>query len=237
MAWTALPQQLVQGMAEALGTAKSTTLVHDRHLVVAGLRTKHGRGRGAARVTPRDAAHLLIAVLASAALEDSVRSVERYAATRVFATEGSLVPYAGLGLAELEALPKDHSFADALEALIASAAIGDMSAYLAAEVKGTRATSLMVAPRMEVSVATPGTFGEIRIAGVKEGHAASVQYALPTPWNRKRRKPPSGKELDSWVARVRESRGTSDWERSNRVSERTILHLAEVLAPRKKESA
>ncbi len=231
----ASPGQLVQAFADALSVPKSTPLVHDRHLVVAGLRSKHGRGRGAARVTPGDAARLLVAIMGSATLEDSVATVERYAATEAAASEAGGHPYAGLGIAELERLPRDHSFIDAIEALIASAAAGSLAAMMDEWRAGTRATRVMVAPLIEVSVLVVGTLGELRIAGVKEERTAAVRYTRPVPASRKGGKRPSGRELDAWAAAARASRGDSDYERSGRVSERTILRLAELLAPAEKK--
>jgi hypothetical protein len=232
----ASPGQLVQTMADVLGVPKTTSRVHDRHLAIAGLRSMHGRGRGAAKVTSRDAASLLIAILGSATLEDSVRTVERYGATRP-ASQNTGHPYARLGIAELERLPKDHSLIEAIEALIASSTTGSLAALMDEWREGTRATRAMVAPMMEISVLVMGTLGEVRIAGMKEGRTAAVRYALPTPWDRKRGKRPSGRELDAWAEAARASRGDSDLERSGRVSERTILRLAELLAPTKKEGA
>src|ERR1700730_6814059 len=61
----ASPGELVRKVSELLGLAEPTIVLHDRNLVVAGLRSKSGRGTSAARMTARDAAHLLVAVLAS----------------------------------------------------------------------------------------------------------------------------------------------------------------------------
>jgi hypothetical protein len=232
----ASPGQLVQVMADALSLPKTTPLVHDRHLVVAGLRSKHGRGRGAAKVTPGDAARLLVAILGSATLEDSVETVERYAATRVAASEnGGGLPYARLGIAELERLSKDHSLVDAVEAVIASAAAGSLAEMMDRWREGTRATRAMVAPLIGVSVLVVGTLGGLRIAGLDGGRTAAVCYALPSATSRKGGKRPPGRELDAWAAAARASRGDSDYERSGRVSERTILRLADLLAPAEQE--
>jgi hypothetical protein len=231
----ASPGQLVEALTEVLRLPRTTPLVHDRHLVVAGLRSKHGRGRGAAKVTPGDAARLLVAIIGSATLEDSVRTVERYAATRVAASESGGSPYARLGIAELEALPKDHSLIDAVEAVIASASTGSLARMMDEWRKGTRATRAMVAPLIDVSVLVVGTLGGLRIAGLDGGRTAAVRYALPSAISRKGGKRSSGRELDAWAAAARASRGDSDYERSGRVSERTILRLADLLAPAEQE--
>ena len=75
----ASPRELVRTVAEVLGVPEATVVVHDRNLAVAGLRTKGGRGPSAAKMTPLDAANLLIAVAASSAVKDSVETVKAYA--------------------------------------------------------------------------------------------------------------------------------------------------------------
>lgn len=72
------PGQLVRAMSIALDVPEETVVQHDRNLVVAGLRTKGGRGRSAAEVTPVDAARLLVATLASIRTKDSTGAVEQF---------------------------------------------------------------------------------------------------------------------------------------------------------------
>src|SRR5690606_18371891 len=58
--------ELINTIAEAVAVVPSATvLLHDRALMDQGIRTKGKRGRGAADMTARDAANLLISVLAS----------------------------------------------------------------------------------------------------------------------------------------------------------------------------
>jgi hypothetical protein len=72
------PGQLVSAVAIGLDVPEETVVQHDRNLVVAGLRTKGGRGHSAARVTPLDAARLIIAVIASFRVRDSVSTVNQF---------------------------------------------------------------------------------------------------------------------------------------------------------------
>ena len=65
------PGQLVKAVSLALNVPEETVVQHDRNLVLAGLRTKGGRGRSAPEVTPRDAARLLVATLASIKIRNS----------------------------------------------------------------------------------------------------------------------------------------------------------------------
>jgi len=70
----ASPGELVRKFSQLLGIAEPTIVLHDRILVVAGLRSKSGRGNSAARMTARDAAHLLVAVLGSGHVKDSAEN-------------------------------------------------------------------------------------------------------------------------------------------------------------------
>ncbi len=230
----ATPGQLVGVLADVTEIPAQTVVVHDRNLVVAGLRSKKSRGRGAASVTALDAARLLTAVLASAQVKDSVPTVERYAATRAMLTVGGMKPFAGAGIKELEKLPPGHSFIDALAALIGSVAAGTLAKTIAGRLVGS-ATRSMVAPSIEVTVMGPGTVGEIRVAGAADGVAMTVRYALPSPWDKAGKGPLDRDELDAWAEKMKEQRGKGDIRRTIAVSEATILALAELLAPTKED--
>jgi hypothetical protein len=232
----ASPGELVKIVAISLGLPEPTVVVHDRNLVIAGLRSKGGRGRSAAAVTARDAANLLTAVLGSGLVKDSVASVERYAETRPQRATSSETLYSTIGLKDLSGLPASHSFVDGLEALIASAANGSLAGWLANQAKGTRARKIDVAPQIEVSALTPGTLGNIRISGIN-AMTADVRYALPDPWAKRRSKPPPKKEIDAWEARSRQYGVETDLEQYRRISAKTILGIAEALMDEKdKES-
>jgi hypothetical protein len=138
--------------------------------------------------------------------------------------------FRAIGVEELAVLPQNHSFVDALEALLQSAATGSLRAWLTQQAKNARGRKLDVAPLIEVTLHTPGTVGDIRIAGLNSGSTAAVRYTLPDPWDRTDGKKPSDKEMDAWAAKVRRNRAHTDFEQSGRVSARTILYLAEALA-------
>jgi hypothetical protein len=165
------PGEFIMTLAEALRLPEPTVAVHDRNLRSAGLRSKSGRGRGAAKVTVRDAAHLLTALLASDQVKDSEASVQRYGETRPQSASASITALKSLGIEELVALPRHHSFIDALEALFASAATGS----LAARAGSRRSTHAM--PVIEIGAHAPGTVADIRIADTGTGATASLRYA------------------------------------------------------------
>jgi hypothetical protein len=118
----ATPGQLVQVMADALGVSRATVFQYDRVLSEHGLRSKHGRGTSAAKVTSRDVANLLTAIGAASPLglsaKDAAEICEAFSSlTSVGPTEAKS-EVAKLGLDSLANLPDRHSFADALSALI-----------------------------------------------------------------------------------------------------------------------
>jgi hypothetical protein len=104
------PGQLVNAVAISLNVPAETVVQHDRNLVVAGLRTKGGRGHSAPKVTPLDAARLVTAVLGSDRVLDSVSTV-RHCEQAIGIDEDGLFPE----------LPQTHNFVEALAAVISEA--------------------------------------------------------------------------------------------------------------------
>ena len=224
------PGEFVKMVAQVLRLPEVTTSGYDKNLRVGGFRSKSGRGSGAARVTPRDAAHLLVAILGSAQVKDAVRTVERYGEAQPDPSTSSERLFRDLGLSELTALPANHNFIDAVEALIVSASTGSLSMHLAEEAKQARGQKLAVAPMIEVAAHTPGTLGSIRVAGIKTGRkvtTAEVRYALPGPWSRRHgSKMPPKHELDAWEASVRSHR-IEGLDQYRRITEPMLLRIAE----------
>ena len=117
----ATPGQLVQVIAGVLGIPTATVTQYDRVLAENGLRSKSGRGTSAAKVTSRDASNLLLAVAASplfdSSAKDAVENCKLYGSMPVVAWR-SKRNFTRLGLPILDSLPEEHSFGDALSALI-----------------------------------------------------------------------------------------------------------------------
>ncbi|MDP4021043.1 hypothetical protein Q8W71_00270 [Methylobacterium sp. NEAU 140] len=108
--------QLIEAVADALGVDVATVVTHDRNLVAAGMRSKGGRGKSAAKMTAIDAANLLIAVASSEQVRGSVETVKNF---------GNLVaigPRSGVPLPKLSA---HHTFSDALAGIIEAFRDGD----------------------------------------------------------------------------------------------------------------
>lgn len=218
----ATPGELTRALAVATGVPEATVSVYDRHLRDAGLRSRHGRGRGAAKVTARDAAHLLVAILGSGAVKEAAETVERYGRTRPEPAASGTQPYGDSGIVELVALGPDHSFPDAVAALLAAAATGSLVGL----VVGKAATDVEARGPVLIDIAalTPGTAGDIRIAGLPGGAVVNVRYLTS--------------EADcTGEARVRKAGAEIDLEQYRRVSERTIAGIAAVLGGRNGEAA
>jgi len=114
------PIQLVEAVAACTGLSKETVVQHDRNLVVAGLRTKGGRGKSAAKVTHRDGARLLTAALGALRVKDSAGTVHEHESTALdlVRCEFNLTDAPIPAVANLS---PDHNFVEALTAIIAAA--------------------------------------------------------------------------------------------------------------------
>lgn len=123
----ASPGNLVRIIAASTGRDVGTVSIHDRNLAVAGLRSMSGRGLSAASVTYLDASRLLTALLGSLLVKESVTTVRAYEAIQL-ERSGIWKP---LALPQLDRLPPDHSFIDALAALIEAAGDGSLLGKLA----------------------------------------------------------------------------------------------------------
>jgi hypothetical protein len=210
------PAELVRTLSTATGLPSATIVDIDRKLVMGQLRTKGGRGFNAARMTPLDAARLLTAILASPQANASVDAVERYAETRVDKARSGEGLFGAIGLDDLAVLPARHSFVDAVAALIASASTGSLAKLIAVSKDGQ-------VPRIELFAFTRATRGRIRIAGMPNGLTASVEYHLTLAGKKAGRAKPGSRThmADADVG---------DLEQSRRITERTILPIAELLA-------
>ena len=209
----ASPAQLMETISRATGLPLATVVDIDRRLVKAGLRNIGGRGFSAARMTPLDAARLLTAVLASPHSNTSAEAVERYMQTRVDKSRSSEGLYTASGLDDLAALPARHAFVDAIASLIASVSTGSFAKLIAASPDGW-------VPHIELYAFTRATRGRVRIAGLPNGLTASVEYHLT----------PAGRAKATGRTGIATASADGDLEQSRRITERTILQIAELLA-------
>lgn len=200
----ATPAQLMETISLVTGTPMATVIDIDRKLTKAGLRTKGGRGFSAAQMTPRDAAHLLTAMLAAPQSTDAALAVERYMHTCIDEERSSRGLFGATGLGDLVGLTARHGFIDSLVAVIVSATGGGLSQL-------RRETGGDWKPRIEVFAFTRVTRARIRISGLPSRATASVEYI---PIGR-----PKAPPIDD----------IGDLEQSRRITGRTIFSVAELL--------
>lgn len=119
---SASPGQLKQAVAELFQLPTKAIDYPWRALREAGLVSKGGRGASAAKVTPRDAAFLLIAVAAQLHARDIIHSAILYATLELFKSgddvENQILP--------LSSFKQNPTFLDCLEFLIRIIADGSL---------------------------------------------------------------------------------------------------------------
>jgi hypothetical protein len=166
------PGQLVKAVAMSLEVPEETIVVHDRNLVVAGLRTKSGRGLSAAKVTPLDAARLLVATLGSARTKHSVQTVREFESAvfrpmKIADNRIKRPPLAGL--------PDRHNFIDALVSLIKAAS--------AAPSAGDADQLLKLMVDLAINCSTPNVRGTIELL---DGISNSENWYEPVAASKKK---------------------------------------------------
>jgi hypothetical protein len=209
------PGQLVQAMADALGVPASTVTQYDRVLAENGLRSKGGRGLSAARVTPGDAANLLISIMGSpisgAAIKDAAGTCKAYGILPNLERAALRPNLRSCGLSSLAGLPVKHSLRDAVSALIEQA------------VKQT-------------GIPPNEPFGK---SYTDADHLLSVRLDTPTPWAEIFVDSGAGGDPAKWgrlvyagnfgKSKKRQIKCLEDLHQSRRVSFRTIRLLAATL--------
>lgn len=119
------PNQLVETVARVLGVPTQTVAQHDRILALNGFRKMGGRGRSSAKVTPVDAANLIIAVVGAPVSGPTVRDTainfEKYAglSAKIDLVQSDGATWSS-DLKVMQGLSAGHSFRDALAALISA---------------------------------------------------------------------------------------------------------------------
>lgn len=217
----ATPAQLMHAISSLTGVPLPTIVVIDRELLEGNLRTKGGRGLSAAQMTPLDAARILTAVLASAQANTSVEAVERYAKTRLDGAQSNYKAFFTTKLDDLASLPERHSFVDALAALILSASTGSLARLAEKSEDGGM-------PHIEVFAFTRATRGRLRISGLPHGRTGILEYVDAHSDMKQARGESGGRKRKTSIAE-----GNGDLEQSRRLTERTIIPIAKLLAQRK----
>jgi hypothetical protein len=228
----ASPGQLVRKVSELLGISEASVVQHDRNLVVAGLRSKSGRGSSAARMTARDAAHLLVAVLGSHHVKDSVQSVRGYRETRL--SEYMSTGYQKSSVTALTSLPPDHSFVDAVEALVAAAADGSLGQAMYEAIDEIQGVKIGFPPIIKITVQSPHQVGDISIGGEEVGIARPSlygygRYALLNPWSQHKSLDIPVEELEAWRQKAEEYHIDTDLTQVRQITAKTVFAVGELL--------
>jgi hypothetical protein len=212
----ATPGMLVQVMAETLGIPAPTVILYDRVLAENGLRSKSGRGNSAARVTEKDAANLLIALMAApvqgATVRDAALTCQTYGQLRLFGRASAGKEFAKYGLLSLKKLAGEAHFSQAVEALIREAADGGEFRYRG-RVKSSR----------------------------DNDRPFNIKVQGPTPWacfqvNRPADEPPGPELYFSEIARKPRSPSDPDMWQARHVTYRTIRALGSLIVGESEEA-
>jgi hypothetical protein len=237
----ASPGELINLASRLLGVPNATIAGHDRNLSAANLRSKSGRGTSAAKVTPRDAAYLLTAVLGSAKIKETLPVMRRYEATRVEETKIQSMGAAtwsspgwgwqSFNVPEMASLPPNHSFLQAFEALIASASSRSLDRVFQ-DAEDYEEDDL---PEAFVEVQYPVARAGIRITGGNlDGR--TVVYGIhcegsSSPGERRRKWRALWKELYSDLP------ADGDLKQRREISSKTIFAIGRKLAAKEAEKA
>ncbi|MEI6799044.1 MAG: hypothetical protein WCO04_07495 [Pseudomonadota bacterium] len=215
----ATKSELVQCVARQLALPSETVSVVDRLLAESGLRRMAGRGRGAAHMNEADAAALLI----GACVPGPLKSVcERVRAFLELPFKGSEVRDAGqkIPFPSVSNSPDDHTFGEALTAVLRAATRGEIKAYLAAEADRREDKRIPNLWGLEVEFFTPGQTAFIRF--FDRNLSVRNRYdQIPNDMDRD--------QLNAWAKEVNSDPSHGDLSVACRFTSRTIFAIAELI--------
>ena len=123
----------------------------------------------------------------------------------------------------------DHSFVDAVEALIATAAEGSLETAMEVYLSEIEGEEIGYEAIIEITVQTPGQLGDISIRG--GGASGHGRYGLPNPYDQHQSLHPPSEEVDAWKRKVNDYHVQSDLIQYRKVTATTILELGRLLSP------
>jgi hypothetical protein len=205
------PGELVKVTATVLGLPAAYVASTYRVLRQAGLVTKGGRGPSAAKMTARDAAILLGGILGTGQIIKAANAVDQFL-KRI--PHNPPTPFKRLKIAGLSDLPTDHSFIDALAAIISVAAEGRL-------ILGTPRDESPEWEKVTVTVENPPTVASItiKIDPTREAFVFA-HYGLPEKYH------PIRDWKLCWAQKHRQS---AILKESRRVNTRIFLYLGAFL--------
>ena len=125
-------------------------------------------------------------------------------------------------------MPPDHSFVDAVEALIAAAADGSLETAMEVYVSEIEGEKIGYEAIIEITVQTPGLLGDISIRG--GGASGHGRYGLPNPYDQHQSLHPPSEEVDAWKQKLNDYYVESDLTQYRKVTAKTILELGRILS-------
>ena len=215
----ATPGQLVECIATSLNLPLPTVVVYDRLLAENGLRSKGGRGTSAAKVTAKDAANLLLAILGSpvagASIKPAIEVCKAYGRlpVKLGGDSQTLKMFRKLGFPTLAKLPPSHTLRDGIAAVIDGACVGEG----------------LIIP-VEPEEGEP-------LSGPDNDWFLNITLEGPTPWAQiiadaslgEARSPEMARFVYSNMKRDRASRGSGDLHQSRHISFKTIRRIGGLL--------
>jgi len=229
------PGQMVSAIAKALRVPEITVVQHDRKLADAGLRAKGGRGPSAAKMTARDIVNLLIGIAASSSIQETAANAREYGSLPLVdplmdslaIPEGKEAEFYGvddpdwrdwpLCLPVLRELTSDHTFADALAALVQQVAEDEqiaeaMRKYCDFLTEHPYGFVRQPCGSLNVEVTIMGPWPDARIdlyprIGDDDGFVDSKQYEVRPPFPIDSEAPPEHDVLLKWHESMRNKYG------------------------------
>jgi hypothetical protein len=223
--------ELVDKVAAILAVPAPTVALHLRNLREAGHISLSGRGRHAAKMTPADAANLLVATVGSRNVKDSANIVERPGGL-LAGTGRWRLPF--VRIPELQELAPDHCFLDAVKALVVAAANGSLQ-IAAEELEGGNvdlASDTFPALNIEVKILGPTPRGAILVEETvtdEEGRRYRYRDHYESHFYSQRRAAPGGGNL-AWLDVATPDEMDSDLRTEFTFTHRTLAVVGELLA-------
>jgi len=230
------PGEMVSAVARALGVPEITVVQHDRKLADVGLRAKGGRGPSAAKMTARDVANLLIGIAASSSIQETAANAREYGGLPLVdplidslsMPKGKEAEFYGvehpdwrdwpLCLPVLRELTPDHTFADALAALIQQVAedavIAEAMRKYYESLNENQYGFLVEQPsgslNVEITIMAP--WPDVRVdlyarPGDADGFIDSKHYEMRPPFGIDPEAPPTHDQLVEWHEAMRSKYG------------------------------
>lgn len=235
----ATPGELVTTVAKVLGLPPATVALHDRALAEHGYRRTGGRGRSSIKVSPEDAAHLLIAVVAAPiagpVVKDTISNFNRYQALIAHKQSQELGDWSPLNA--MTDLSVGHSFGAALAALIRDFGAGKFER--ADHLWKDASTNPKLHPgfvNVDVQINSPRPYAEIRVysfrSDVPDGPNLSHTETLSTKLVYDQRSVRAGENLRGFIRKFKSNDVDGDLMQIRHFTAVTLSTLGGLFADR-----